>query len=272
MKVFFLALTLIFGSALTASAQSGTYHFDNFDFANGIRIEKPIQSPPAKGNRRASRLSAVNWSAGATANSSPKTLTEQTSLAVDGVSRSLDGFTTGDASVDNFIVESGSRHGVDPVLLYAIMHQESTFKAKAVSPKGARGLMQLMPGTAARYGVTNIFDPRQNIEGGARYMRFLLDLFNRDVNLALAGYNAGEGAVMKYGYRVPPYSETQEYVRRISRRYTLMRDPSTARYANSLTREQVAAVRGKDSAPLTIYERNVYAVRLSDGRLQLVSQ
>ena len=152
------------------------------------------------------------------------------------------------------------------------MRAESGFNRTAVSVKGAMGLMQLMPGTAARYGVTNIFDPRQNIEGGARYMRFLLDLFNRDVDLALAGYNAGEGAVMKYGYQVPPYSETREYVRRISQRYKLMRDPSTARYANSLTREQVAAVRGKDSAPLTIYERNVYAVRLPDGRLQLVSR
>ena len=131
--------------------------------------------------------------------------------------------------------------------------------------------MQLMPGTAARYGVTNIFDPRQNIEGGARYMRFLLDLFG-DVDLALAGYNAGEGAVMKYGYQVPPYSETREYVRRIRGRYNLMRDPNTARDANSLTREQAVAVRGKESAPLTVYERSYYAVRLPDGRLQLVSQ
>jgi soluble lytic murein transglycosylase-like protein len=271
MKAFFLALTLSFGSALTASAQGARYHFDNFDFANGIRIEQPVPSPRAKGNRRASR-GAVLRSEEAAADSSPKTLTALASMAVNGVSRSLDGFTTGNASVDSFIVESGSRHGVDPVLLYAIMHQESTFKAKAISPKGARGLMQLMPGTASRYGVTNIFDPRQNIEGGARYMRFLLDLFDGDVNLALAGYNAGEGAVMKYGYQVPPYSETQEYVRRISRRYALMRDPFTARNANSLTREQVAAVGGKDSTPLTIYEQNVYAVRLPDGRLQLVSR
>ena len=77
---------------------------------------------------------------------------------------------------------------------------------------------------------------------------------------------------MKYGRRVPPYSETQEYVRRISLRYALMRDPFTARNAGSLTREQVAAVRTRESAPLTIYERNVYAVRLPDGRLQLMSQ
>ena len=188
------------------------------------------------------------------------------------ISRSLDAFTTGDANIDNLIVESSKRNGVDPVLVYAIMHQESTFKTHAVSPKGARGLMQLMPKTAARYGVTNIFEPRQNIEGGARYLRFLLDLFDGDVELALAGYNAGEGAVMKYGNRIPPYSETQEYVRRIGRRYRLMRDPLTARNANRLTREQLAAMKGKESLPLSNYEQSVYAIQLPDGRLQLVSQ
>jgi hypothetical protein len=196
-------------------------------------------------------------------------LTRLTSMSVG---RSLDGFTTGDATVDTLIVESGTRNGVDPVLLYAIMHQESTFKRRAISPKGARGLMQLMPGTAARYGVTNIFDPRQNIEGGARYMRFLLDTFDGDVDLALAGYNAGEGAVMKFGYRVPPYSETREYVRRIGARYALMRDPLTAQRANRLSGQQLAAMQNKESVPLTMYERSVYAVRLADGRLQLVSQ
>ena len=103
-------------------------------------------------------------------------------------------------------------------------------------------------------------------------MRFLLDLFDGDVALALAGYNAGEGAVMKYGNRIPPYSETQEYVRRIGRRYALMRDPLTAQYANRASREQLAAIQGKQSAPLTIYERSISAIRLPDGRLQLVSQ
>jgi len=275
MKTFVLVLTFIVGSAVPALAQGGGPHqLDNFDFANGIRIEQPLLSPRAKANKRI-RGNVPSRAEVTTANSAPKTLTALTSMhinSVDSVNRSLDGFTTGNASVDGYIVESGSRHRVDPVLLYAIMHQESTFKLKAVSPKGARGLMQLMPGTAARYGVTNIFDPRQNIEGGARYMRFLLDLFDGDVNLALAGYNAGEGAVMKYGNRVPPYSETQEYVRRISRRYALMRDPLAARNADSFTSAQIAAVRTKDSAPLSIYERNVFAVRLPDGRLQLVSQ
>jgi membrane-bound lytic murein transglycosylase MltF len=131
--------------------------------------------------------------------------------------------------------------------------------------------MQLMPPTARRFGVSKIWDPQQNIEGGARYMRFLLDQFG-DVQLALAGYNAGEGAVMKYGNRVPPYRETQEYVRRISKRYNLIRDPQTAQLANNLSQQQLAAARQKESAPLTIYEQSVFAVRLPDGRLQLVSQ
>jgi hypothetical protein len=270
MKKFTLALTFLLGCALPALAQTVSgYQFDNFDFANGIRVETPQQPAHVKRDKRAARLSANHESAEPKGDAAPKTLTRLTGMAV---SRSLDSFTTGDASVDNLIVESGTRNGVDPVLLYAIMHQESTFKRRAVSPKGARGLMQLMPGTAARYGVTNIFDPRQNIEGGARYMRFLLDLFDGDVELALAGYNAGEGAVMKYGNRIPPYSETQEYVRRIGRRYALMRDPLTAQYANRATREQLAAMRGKESAPLSIYERSIYAIRLPDGRLQLVSQ
>jgi soluble lytic murein transglycosylase-like protein len=267
MKTSLLLLTLILGAAASVVAQArGSYQFDNFDIANGVRIEQPVQKELPKS---ALRKGSSNLSPEAAGAASPRSLIALTNMSV---SRSLDGFTTGNSEVDNFIVESGTRHGVDPVLLYAIMHQESTFKPRAISPKGARGLMQLMPGTAARYGVTNIFDPRQNIDGGARYMKFLLNLFDGDVNLALAGYNAGEGAVMKYGYRVPPYNETQEYVRRISRRYSLMRDPYTARNANSVSRAQVAAVRGKESKPLSTYEPNVYAVRLPDGRLQLMSQ
>ena len=266
MKASILCLLFIISSAVVAGAQTDVaYRFDNFDFASGIRIEKPTEPRVPRKNRRRGKAKVAEEPIAPSTNSNP--LTSLTSMSVG---RSLDGFTTGDTSVDGLIVESGTRNGVDPVLLYAIMHQESTFKRRAISPKGARGLMQLMPGTAARYGVANIFDPRQNIEGGARYMRFLLDTFEGDVDLALAGYNAGEGAVMKYGYRVPPYSETQEYVRRIGRRYALMRDPLTAQSANRLSRQQLAAMQNK--VPLTVYERSVYAVRLADGRLQLVSQ
>jgi soluble lytic murein transglycosylase-like protein len=129
-------------------------------------------------------------------------------------------WTTGNSRIDALIRLNGSRYGVDPYLIYCVMHQESRFGSGATSYKGAMGLMQLMPGTAARYGVTNAYDPAQSIMGGTRYLKDLLRLFGGRVDLALAGYNAGEGAVMKYGYRVPPYRETQNYVQIIGSRYT----------------------------------------------------
>lgn len=127
--------------------------------------------------------------------------------------------TTGNPVYDELVKKSCARHGVDPNLVFSVMRQESGFNYRAKSYKGATGLMQLMPATARRFGVQNIYDPAENIEAGTRYLRFLLDTFNGDVGLALAGYNAGEGAVMKYGYRVPPYRETQHYVRSISAKY-----------------------------------------------------
>ena len=281
-KVPALCALLLF-SCLSASAQqpSQGYRFDNFDVPGGVRVESPAPPAPARRNKRL-RLTArsvppVASTEGQSAAASPAPLRSSVADAAPArslsmaVGTALDGFSTGDASVDRFIVESGARNGVDPVLLYAIMHRESSFKRFALSHKGARGLMQLMPATARRFGVTDIFDPRQNIEGGTRYMRFLLDFFDGDVRLALAGYNAGEGAVMKYGRRVPPYRETQEYVRRISERYALMRDPSTARLAPRVTRTQVARLKAAEPPPLT-YEQSVYAVRTPDGKLRLVSQ
>ena len=112
------------------------------------------------------------------------------------------------------ILSMATAQSVDPALVRAVIHAESSFNPTAVSRTGAMGLMQLMPGTAARFGVANAFDPQENIRGGVTYLRFLLDKFNGDVRLAAAGYNAGEGAVMKYG-GVPPYSETTEYVARV---------------------------------------------------------
>lgn len=128
-------------------------------------------------------------------------------------------WTTGSSRIDGLIRQYGAQYGVDPYLIYCLMSQESSFIAGAVSPKGARGLMQLMPDTAARYGVTNPYDVAQNIKGGTRYLKDLLKMFNGRVDLALAGYNAGEGAVMKYGNTVPPYEETRNYVRLILKRY-----------------------------------------------------
>jgi len=128
-------------------------------------------------------------------------------------------WSTGNNRVDNLIRYYGKQYSVDPYLIYCLMSQESSFSSSATSPKGAQGLMQLMPDTAARYGVTNPYDIAQNIMGGTRYLKDLLKMFNGRVDLALAGYNAGEGAVMKYGNTVPPYDETRNYVRLILKRY-----------------------------------------------------
>ena len=129
------------------------------------------------------------------------------------------GWSTGNTSFDALIRENGARYGVDPYLIFCVMEQESQFKPRIVSPKGARGLMQLMPGTAARFGVRRPFEPADNIMGGTRYLKQLLENFGGRVDLVLAGYNAGEGAVMKYGGNVPPYRETRNYGQRISKRY-----------------------------------------------------
>ena len=104
-----------------------------------------------------------------------------------------------------------AQNRLEPALLHAVISAESSYNPWAVSPKGAMGLMQLMPGTANRFGVGNPYDPVANMEGGARYLRWLLDLFN-DTRLAVAAYNAGEGAVQRYGNQIPPYRETQNYV------------------------------------------------------------
>lgn len=119
---------------------------------------------------------------------------------------------------DTLIDQVSSSVALDPALIKSVMHAESAFDPRALSRKGASGLMQLMPGTARRYGVTRIFDPRQNVTAGSRYLRDLLVQFNGDMRLALAGYNAGENAVLKYG-GIPPYSETRKYVAKVLELY-----------------------------------------------------
>jgi soluble lytic murein transglycosylase-like protein len=115
---------------------------------------------------------------------------------------------------DALIQASAARNGVDPALLKALIRAESNFDPNAGSPAGAQGLTQLMPGTAAGLGVTDVHDPAQAIEGGAKYLRSQLDAFGGDETKALAAYNAGPGAVTRYG-GVPPYAETQQYVQRV---------------------------------------------------------
>ena len=148
------------------------------------------------------------------------------------------GWSTGRQKLDSLIRQSGSKYGVDPYLIFLVMEQESHFNTRVVSPKGARGLMQLMPGTSARFGVRRPHDPAQNISGGTRYLKQLLDRFSNRVDLVLASYNAGEGAVLKFGHKVPPYRETREYVKRISYRYGRSGGPPKEKLA-------VAAIGGR---------------------------
>jgi soluble lytic murein transglycosylase-like protein len=146
--------------------------------------------------------------------------------------KGLGSYTTGNQQFDRYITDASEKYGVDPLLIFAQMKQESSFKLKATSHKGASGLMQLMPDTARRFGVRNIYSPKQNIDAGVKYMRWLLDKFSGDVSLALAGYNAGEGAVMKYGNKIPPYRETKDYVKRITAHYAEITTPIIETFVN----------------------------------------
>ena len=236
MKKIILSITALCLLTISASAQKRV--FDNFDTTSGVSVVTPtVQQTPAvkpqktktgdkrtlvKKTSQTTQTMAVEDGVGSknskNANSVKMTM---------GTGTALRGFTTGSLEIDAYIVDSSKRYNIDPLLIYAQMHQESSFKLKATSYKGASGLMQLMPATARRFGVTNIYDPKQNIDAGVRYMRWLLDTFNQDLRLALAGYNAGEGAVMKFGWQIPPYNETQEYVRRITARYNSIKRVNT---------------------------------------------
>ena len=175
------------------------------------------------------------------------TMTAAQPLVFPGANGNAEMVTTGNPKYDELIAQSAARNGVDPNLVVAVMRQESGFNPRARSYKGASGLMQLMPATAMRFGVTNIFDASQNIEGGTRYLRFLLDQFNGDVNLVLAGYNAGENAVVNSGYRIPRYRETQNYVRSITARYDAnkSRTSGTKRHVPSVAPKPEAFAEGR---------------------------
>lgn len=287
MKISSLIILAILTISLTAQGQNSARVFDNFDRSQGVEVILPPQPEPTPVTRRVKRngrwvvitqdpLVKKTGSSKPTSNVADRLATREgrynptAARLTMGTSTHLKGFTTGNTQHDQFIVESSRKYRIDPLLIYAQMHQESSFKIRATSHKGASGLMQLMPATARRFGVTKIYDPQQNIDAGVKYMRWLLDTFQQDVVLALAGYNAGEGAVMKYGWRVPPYRETQEYVRRISARYGMISD---GRYVNSARKlnENTAQVVQKESAPLTVLEVAPATVRTADGKMMLIN-
>ena len=143
------------------------------------------------------------------------------------------------AALDALIQEASTREGVDPLLVHAIIHTESAYNPYAISYKGAEGLMQLIPGTARLMGVRNSFDIRQNVEGGVKYLKQMLDRFD-DLRFAIAAYNAGPEAVARYN-GIPPYAETIGYVYRVGKRYGELRrlhPPKTAIVAETQTQPQ----------------------------------
>ena len=150
---------------------------------------------------------------------------------------------------DALIADAARRHNLDAGLMKAIMHTESGFNPNARSPVGAQGLMQLMPATARRFNVSNAWDPAQNIEGSAKYLRWLLNRFNGRIDHVLAGYNAGEGNVDKYG-GIPPFRETQDYVKRVLSRYNNL-------YANQSF--QPPSRHGSNNSPISLTANTTHA-------------
>ena len=152
-----------------------------------------------------------------------------------------------------------SKHPVDEALVRAIIQAESAYNPSALSKAGAQGLMQLMPGTANQYGVTDSYNAAQNIQGGVAYLRFLLDFFDGDIRLASAGYNAGENNVLKYA-GVPPFAETQVYVKRVAQLYQ--------RYQGELAKAKVAAQTPVPAALPALASNKPLAVNLAVGQVR----
>jgi len=172
-------------------------------------------------------------------------------------------------AVPDLVEAAAKRYDVDPLLVHSVIQVESNYNPYAVSPKGAQGLMQLMPATARRFGVRNSFDVKENIEGGVRYLKYLASLFPQDPRLTIAAYNAGEGAVWKYGNNIPPYRETEQYVYRVGMKYGKARREA----ANKPVKQPIPAPIETAQAPEPSEPKETYApVQAfvdSEGRLHL---
>jgi soluble lytic murein transglycosylase-like protein len=187
-------LTALLWMPLGASASEGIYRYVEKD---GTIIYTNVPPP---GSKRAKRLKG-------------------TFTQAQAPSAPVRGRASAPAALEPHIVTAAKRYKIPAPLVRAIMHAESNFDANAMSPKGACGLMQLMPPTATEMYVKDIFDEKENIEGGVRYLRVLANEFNGDMVKMIAAYNAGPDAVRKYGGSVPPYEETQDYVRKVLQLY-----------------------------------------------------
>ena len=165
------------------------------------------------------------------------------------------------ANLQDAVNRIAGQHGLPPELLHSVIKVESNYNPYAVSPKGAMGIMQLIPATARRFGVEDVFDPVENIEGGARYLAYLLELYGGNYPLALAAYNAGENAVAKYG-AVPPYAETQNYIKMVARQL------EEAQKSSAKVKEQKPA---KPAEPAAEGPHIVQVVG-PDGAVRFVSQ
>jgi soluble lytic murein transglycosylase-like protein len=168
---------------------------------------------------------------------------------------------TSPAAIADLVERAAAQHSLPPALIHSVIKVESNYDPAARSPKGALGLMQLIPATARRFGVADAFNPADNIQGGAKYLRYLLDLYGGDYPLALAAYNAGEGAVAKYG-AVPPYPETQNYLKSVARE---LRQSAPAVVEKPQPPAASTPVRTDDTT-------HVQAVVGEDGSLRYISQ
>jgi soluble lytic murein transglycosylase-like protein len=162
------------------------------------------------------------------------------------------------------------RHGLPPELLHSVIKVESDYNPYAVSSKGAMGMMQLIPSTARRFGVSDVFDPLENIEGGASYLQYLLEMFHGNAALALAAYNAGENAVIKYG-SVPPYAETQNYLKLVGRRLEQAQKASAAKVKEQKQQKETKAAQAP-SAETQGEVSHVQEIVQPDGTVRYVSK